>query len=243
MDTHSAKESLHGRKLFQFTKPHQIGSALIETVVIMPILLLLALGAVQWSLIYEAKATVNYATFMAARAGAVDHANPTAIRKGLAKGMIPLFSPDKNVKGLVKTYATALIDVNAFSSIKILNPTREAFQDFGVLPKNSSVKEIPNLSLHVQSDNIGSQSGVNLQDANLLKLEIMYGYKLKVPFIGPVISTVTKWFTTDPVKLAMLADNRIPIHATTTVRMQSEARDNSLIQSRQQVDDAFKSSE
>ncbi|HEC28369.1 MAG TPA: pilus assembly protein, partial [Gammaproteobacteria bacterium] len=50
------------------------GTSLTETLIILPVFLMLTLGALQTALIFEAKSSVNYATFMSARAGAVDHA-------------------------------------------------------------------------------------------------------------------------------------------------------------------------
>ena len=48
----------------------QRGAAVTEMVVVLPALLLVGLGAIQWALIYEAKSTLNHAAMMAARAGA-----------------------------------------------------------------------------------------------------------------------------------------------------------------------------
>ena len=50
------------------------GVSLTETLIMMPVFLMLTLGALQYALIYEAKSSLEYATFMSARAGAVDHA-------------------------------------------------------------------------------------------------------------------------------------------------------------------------
>ena len=63
----------------------QHGSAIVETVIALPILLVVILGAIQFGLIYEAKATLNHASLQAARAGAVNNAQPEALRNGLAK--------------------------------------------------------------------------------------------------------------------------------------------------------------
>lgn len=107
------------------------GSSLVETLVALPVLLLVSLGAVQWALIYEAKANLEYAALMAARAGAVEHADADAIRKGLARGLLGLYSPPKNLAGAVRTLRTRVLpDVTDYTRIRILNPTVEAFDAF-----------------------------------------------------------------------------------------------------------------
>ena len=180
---------------------------------------------------------------MAARAGAVDHAQQNSISLGLAKSLAPLYSPDKNAAGLARTIARVRGELAVFSKISILNPTPEAFNDFAVRDPKTGQQEIPNEMLHVASTRVGGSSGVNIQDANLLKLQVLYGYKLQVPFVNKVITTITRWFTTDPVKLAYLTQGRLPILATSTVRMQSRAWKNGWMQAKKSVDDAVKAAE
>ena len=84
----------------------------------------------------------------------------------------------------------------------------------------------------------GKKSKLNIQDANLLKVQVLYGYKLKVPFVNSVISVVGSWFTRDPLKLAYFSQRRIPILASSTVRMQSRAWDNDWILKRADIDRA-----
>ena len=128
---------------------HARGAALIETVVVLPVLLLVGLGALQWALVYEAKTALNYATFMGARAGALDHANPQAIRVGFARGIAPLYSPDANAAGQLTAMGKVGTDILAKQvHFAIINPTREAFTDFGQdLNGDGRVEEIPNNDL------------------------------------------------------------------------------------------------
>ena len=202
------------------TKLRMTGVSLTETLVMMPVFLMLTLGIIQFALIYEAKSSLDYATFMGARAGALDHAKQGAISEGLAKSLSPLFSPDlHNQAALQATIAKARAEIAAFSDIKIINPTTEAFDDFGI--NENGQQAIPNGMLHVRDPKPGDRSRVNIQDANLLKVQVLYGHRLQVPFVNRIISTVTSWFTIDPVKLAYLHQQRLPILATATVRMQS----------------------
>jgi YD repeat-containing protein len=229
---HADTSTRHRRTLTSGVRAR--GVAIVETVIALPILLVVILGAIQFGLIYQAKATLNHAALQAARAGAVDHASPEALRSGLARGLLPLYSPDSSLEAVVATIARIETDLAASARIRILNPTREAFDDFAETVED--LRELPNDRLHVRSTAIGARSGLNIQDANLLRVEITYGYELKVPLVN--------WFITrtllatrgtrapDAFTQQLLRRTRLPISATSTVRMQSSARLNELVVSR-----------
>ena len=222
----------------------QRGAAVTEMVVVLPALLLVGLGAIQWALVYEAKSTLNHAAMMAARAGAVDHASPTSMKLALARGLVPLYSPDKGATLLdTDAYLRAGLDVfGPFTRVNIINPTSEAFADFGMDETGQGENEIPNLRLHLKETAPGRASGINVQDANLLKIQILHGHKLKVPFVGPILAQAAALTTTDPDRLLMLADNRLPMLTTATVRMQSAARESNLLANVEEIDLALKNS-
>ena len=201
------------------------GVAIVETVIALPILLAVILGAIQFGLIYQAKATLNHASLQAARAGAVAHAQPEALRNGLARGLAPLYSPESSIEGVTQTIARINGELMTEARIRILNPTREAFEDFG--EDVDGVREIPNDRLHARSTTVGALSGINIQDANLLRVEVTYGYELKVPLVNWFIARVllaTRRDSFGAFEQQLLRRIRLPIVATATVRMQSPAR-------------------
>ena len=240
------------------------GSSMVETLIALPVLLLIGLGVVQWAFIYQAKTTLNYATFMAARAGAVDHADEGTIKEALARSLVPLYSPDKTVEGLATAYAQAYgdvinipVDINGKeldaskifnrTELKILNPTQEAIDDFQVEGKKDV---LPNFRLWQADTKLGDKSKVNIQDANLLKLQVVYQYKLKVPYVGRIIASLVHMATASDGwsvnakshsiywRGFELADSQghIPILASATVRMQSTAHRNDLMVSVKEAD-------
>jgi hypothetical protein len=242
------------------TGKHQTrGAALVETLVAVPLLLLLGMGLIQWALIYEAKSTLDYATFMAVRAGAVDHASPETIKSTLARSLVPLYSPDKSVQGLGKKLLLANADIRnpLITKLRILNPTQEAFEVFS---EDDKPNVLPNYRLWQASTAVGPSSRVNLQDANLLKLEVTYSYELKVPYVGRIIAALVnnvnaddgwtvqgkphsaEWLRLEKQEQLRLKAStylakhalmpRIPILASATVRMQNTAHKNSLMVSR-----------
>lgn len=212
----------------------QRGAAMIETIVALPVLWLMIGGAIELGLLFQAKATLNHATLQAARAGMVNNASPPALQEGLVRGLLPLYSPPSSPTGVLQTLASEVLpDVQAHSRIRILNPTQEAFVDFGVIEDGQL--ELPNDELHRAPTTTGTLSNVNVQDANLLRVEVVYGAPLRVPFVAELITatlSLTNASQFDAFEQGLLAAGRLPILATATVRMQSPARPNSFMVSR-----------
>ncbi|MBT3058092.1 MAG: DUF2235 domain-containing protein [Candidatus Thiodiazotropha sp. (ex Lucina pensylvanica)] len=197
-----------------------------ELLVSLPALLLMGLGGLQTALLFDAKTTINYATFEAAREGAVNHAQSDAMREQLGLRLAPLFGGDGSADRAISAITRASLDVQdrRFTEIEIINPTIEAFDEFGreiVDPRTGHVHfGIPNSHLRWRQRDIGS-SGVNIQDANLLKVKVTYGYQLKVPLMDRVIPAVMRMV--DPGNSQYYNARRLPITSVATVRMQSDA--------------------
>jgi len=205
------------------------GAAIVEAIVALPVLLVVILAAIQFGLIYQAKATLNHASLQAARAGAVSNAAPDSIYKGLASGLLPLFSPERSVAGAVTTIAGIDAQLATDARVRILNPTREAFDDFA--EDVDDRRELPNDRLHARSTDEGNASGLSIQDANVLKVEVTYGFPLRVPIVNWFISRVLLHANRDPdpFNRQLLTRTRLPILASATVRMQSPARLSELV--------------
>ncbi|MFV0478335.1 MAG: TadE/TadG family type IV pilus assembly protein, partial [Parahaliea sp.] len=69
------------------------GAAVVESLIALPIVIFLIMGAAEWARIYEGKTTLDHASVQGARAGAVDHAQVAAIQAGIARGMLPFYAP------------------------------------------------------------------------------------------------------------------------------------------------------
>ena len=201
----------------------QKGGATAEFLISVPALLLLGLGGLQSLFIYDAKTTLTYATFEAAREGAVTHAQTRNMRGELGVRLAPIYGGDGTAGEALESMAESALDAYnpLFTKIEVLNPTREAFDDFGVNNAANGKREIPNDNLKSRSRAVGARSGVNIQDANLLKIKVTYGYKLEVPVINTILPAIMKWF--DPGNIVFYLAGRIPVTAVATVRMQSAA--------------------
>lgn len=236
------------------------GASTVEFAIATPVFLLLALGAFQWLQIYQAKMTLNHATFMAARAGSLNNGDVEVMQGALAQYLAPLYGPASGntldtiaVTGLVPQGSAANLrcidtsalvlpltslerdvdeqnkttchDVTAHSLIRIINPTREAFDDFSAdVNEDGVAEEIPNVDLNLYPSNtVGSASGVNIRDANLLKIEVRYAPEMKVPFVKYIFAYAILKFTEQPntYEAQKLFHMRIPIRSSSTVRMQT----------------------
>jgi uncharacterized membrane protein YgcG len=124
--------------------------------------------------------------------------------------------------------------------IDILSPTRRMMaNDFGVMRayvggSNSSTKErvIPNDNLSYRDTRL--INGVNVQDANLLKIKVTYLYELKMPltryFFTPLMNAnlTRTLFGGEAVGNTADLGWRVPLVAYATVRMQSDFKAASL---------------
>jgi hypothetical protein len=220
------------------------GVSTVEFLVVFPLAALLVLGLIQAGFIYMAKLTLNHATFMAAREGSLHNADMTTIRNALTRGLIP-FRQDSTQTNMAKRLTKASLEVNTieqpFLSVDRLAPNDDTFKDFGVKDPTTKATYIPNDHLEWRTLGTGPTSKVNIRDANLLKLNVMYGYEMKVPLISGVIKRMMCGGTTgvaawgdvnvlDSVYkgignqcLRYYLFNRIPLQATAIVEMQSPA--------------------
>jgi len=211
------KQAIHG------PRRTQKGAALIEWVIVGPLALFLLMAIIEIGFWMMAKSALNYATFEAARSGAVEHADLTRIKTAFEKAMVPFYGGGLNTDEINKTYVTAVIpDINAsFSTLEIVNPTHAVFEDFGVI--EAGRYQVPNDNLAYRVNFVGAKSAQSIQDANLLKIKVIYGYKLKIPLVRTVIVNLLKIATVNEQTLLMYSANRIPIETQAIVRMQSAA--------------------
>ncbi|MBC7414662.1 MAG: DUF192 domain-containing protein [Herminiimonas sp.] len=211
----------------------QRGSAMIEFAVVGPIITLLGLATLQYGMLFFAKNQFNHASFMAARAGSTGNAKFSTIQDAYTRALIPLYAKGTTAADLQDAYADAGNAVSKYTRIEVLNPTQESFADFNdeALQKQLGIggttpRVIPNGGLAFRHASVvRASSGQNIQDANLLKLRITHGFKLKVPLMGLIYSRYLQWLDTgaSTFNTEMIKDQRIPVVTHVTLRMQSDA--------------------
>lgn len=197
------------------------GQSMVELVIITPVLLFLLLSVIQAVLLYRMKSTLDYAALMAARAGAVSGVGRNDMRAGLAKGMMPLYAHGTGQLALETAFGKAYADLLLYGHITVINPTRAAWGNFKERQYNGQYA-LPNDTLAYRSDAVGS-SGVNVQDANILKIKVVYDAPLVVPFVGWVLGGKSKYLKPGTFESSPLQPltGRLPIESYAIVRMQS----------------------
>jgi hypothetical protein len=240
------------------------GQSMVEFVIVVPTILFVILAAIQVGLIYQAKATLNLATFHAARAGSLSNADMDAIKQGLVEGLSPLYTYGTTLTDQIAGYAKAkgevegteqravVVGVATSSSsatgtlgvfnpegghapsmrvgppsiIEILNPSTEVFTDHGeddVDDDGNAIRLIPNDNLMFRSDDASGSSSINIQDANLLKIRVVFGYHLFVPLANTVIISLLRAADTGGAFSVFHDAQRFPLTSYATARMQTPA--------------------
>jgi len=196
--------------MIRFVK--QSGQSMTEFIIVFPVLFLLIFGALQFALLYHAKITLNYATFLAARSGAVSNAHIGIMENALARGMAPLYTHCDTAAEVIRARDQVRTEITSgFAFIEILNPPMQAFNNpattgsirdgskplvvnTGITPQD---RVIPNDNLMFRPTTPGA-SGQSIQEANLLKIRAHYCYPLFVPLIDRLlVKIMTQTANTD----------------------------------------------
>ena len=192
------------------------GQAMTEFIIVFPVLFILIFAAFQFTLLYHAKITLNYATFLAARSGAVSNGHLGIMENALARGMAPLYTHCADAAEVKRARDHVRDEIAAgFAYIEIINPPSSAFS--GTVTPGSSTREgtkplivdtginpqdvvIPNDNLMFRPTTL--RPGLSIQDRNLLKIRAHYCYPLYVPFIDTLLVNImtlpTNTDKTDP---------------------------------------------
>ena len=171
------------------------GQAMIEYVIVFPVMLVLIFGTLQFALLYQTKIQLNYAAFEAARSGAVNNAKRWALQAGTVRGLVPLHTHGVGRNWLRWARSKVWDQINAtppLIDIQILNPSAAAFTSHGVT--NGAEVYIPNDNL-MYRDATPRGSGisrVSIQDANLLKIRVQYCVEMHVPFVNRMINAMLR---------------------------------------------------
>lgn len=211
----------------------QWGQSLPEFLIAVPVFLFLLLLIFQLVLIYRAKTTLDYAALEAARAGAVNNADVGEMKGGLARGLMPLYATETGVAGTYKAWIKTKADLVLNADIEIVSPTRQTWDEFKERQYDGKFA-LPNDNLAFRRRTIGA-SGVNVQDANILKIRVRYDYPLIVPFVDRVMRGRSDYVESsgffDPGNVnlkdpllsgpVMGSHFRIPLESYAIVRMQS----------------------
>ncbi len=181
------------------------GAAAIEWLVVAPALLAVGFGVLQAALLMHGRSSVEYAAFQGARAGAVRHADPEAIIEGMAIGFIglrdaALAAAPVSVSGPAAQAILVEELASGVAAWRQLRPTPADFADWAVPARDeegrplAGIIEIPNDNLRFRGSASGPGSGRSLVEANLLEIELVYAWPMRVPLIGSLAVRWMEWF-------------------------------------------------
>lgn len=177
----------------------------------------------------------------------VGNLNRSSVWDGMVAGMMPLFgSKNPDDKKLLYYYGRAYSDLLKSSCIEYLNPTQQAFLDWGFIEfsgENRYLYQIPTDTLRYRKpltyyDNVtkktetdallrGTVSNKTLAEANVLHLRINYGYRLSVPVVNVLLlegyraAIKVSGRTLNGFETAMLDVGKLPLKAEGAVGMQT----------------------
>jgi TadE-like protein len=229
---------------------------MVEFVIAGPIAILLIMALIQVGLLMIARQILNEAAFEGARLGASEHAKKSEVVRAIKTRLLPFYQD-----GTISDPATRLIKATAaeFSDIDVnltmpyvlrvkrLSPPDSAFNaapsGFGIKVDDGNgnqVTAIPNDNLEFR--NYSSNAGLSIQDANELRIKVVYAYKLKVPLMKAVFRAVicgldsgVDAFGRGNIDSTVIAENLnldcpmyydrgyVPLTVFATVQMQSDA--------------------
>ena len=203
---------------------------MVEFTIIAPVLLLLGLAILQYSLLYVAKNQINHAAFMATRAGSMHNATAQSISTAYLRNLAPLYGGGGNAAGVAAAVGRASVDMQGNYRIELINPGKASFTDFNdpalQAALKTSARVIPNAGLAMRDPSVvKTASKQNIFDANLLKVRITHGYRPGVLLVSNVFAKALLAADdgSDAFVSRQLAAGRVPISTDITLHMNSDA--------------------
>lgn len=139
------------------------GAGGVEFLVALPVMLMLGLLIWQWGLVMQARAVIDYAAREAARSGALGHALPEAIERGMTSGLAPLWVSNSDLAGPASAFPASVVRFSVAAregwlSWRQLSPTRASFADWGTPSAAGTPSDALGSVLEIPIDNSGLRS-------------------------------------------------------------------------------------
>jgi hypothetical protein len=175
--------------------PHQFGQAMTEYVIVFPVMIVLVFGTLQFAFLYHTKTQLNYAAFEAARSGALNNAQRWALNAGLIRGLAPVHTHNEG-RGWLRWARSKLWDdlENGLLEVQIINPSPESFARHGIVVDGDDgpITLIPNDNLMYRDATPKGDPRQTIQDANVLKIRVLYCAEMHVPFVNRMINALLR---------------------------------------------------
>lgn len=181
------------------------GQAMTEYIIVFPVMLVLILGTLQFALLYQTKIQLNYAAFESARSGSLNNARQWALQAGFVRGMVPLYTHGNQTTDIVgvstgrqwlrwaRSKVWDDIDAGGLIEIQIINPSADAFEKHGIDIDGGKVIPNDNLMYRDAKPKGTDDIKISIQDANLLKIRVLYCTEMIVPFVNRMINSLLRF--------------------------------------------------
>ena len=181
----------------------QTGAGAIEAIMVLLLFACLLGGLLEMTRVFRTKHTLATATFMAARAGALHHAQSAPMDAELARSMAPAYAfGRRDSEGVSKALAraAAMLALPGIGT-EVISPTRPVFEQLArrqwirrsdeasyrwqsVIP-NDNLRHRPRQGAMIDTDH--GQRPVLLQDANLIRVRSLWCHRLVVPGLDRLV--------------------------------------------------------
>lgn len=189
----------------------------------------LCLGMVQLALLLEENHYLDLAAFQGARMAAMANGDLEVARRAFARTALLLHvdasSPVESGNVTPRAgsaYARAMADLTRYARFRVLSPGADAQNDFARWRDGRRV--IPNDSLQFRPATPGRASGMSVQDANILRIEVRYCRPLIVPFVRQLLLGTVRRIDPDPFNQYCYSQQRVPVRSQGASPMQSDFR-------------------
>ncbi len=219
----------------------QSGTSLIEFSIVAVPVLLLGMGSIEASQWFFTRQALSLALLEAGRAAITAHARPAAIEAAFEQALLPLFadaSEHRSNQRLHNALAERRLLTDAAAwRIEILSPSPQAFTDFSdpalAIAQETGLRAINNNYLAEQARRTtargrapadGSESGLNILQANTLVLRLTYLHEPILPGIKGLVRLLGSQGNSYG-QNAMARGGYIPVVRTVALVMQSHPVD------------------
>jgi hypothetical protein len=171
------------------SRDSQRGQAAIESALVLPLFMFLLLGALQLSLMHQARILAKYAAYKAARVGALTSADHTRMERAALAVLLPtikhkaaVFSADTATK-FAESFAEVMLNqmpegYMQYVEIKICSPTKDMLGSGNDVDFDS---ETTVASTEGRTDGMDAQ-GWKDWDRGRLSIQLTYNYRMVIPF-------------------------------------------------------------
>lgn len=192
-------------------KRSQLGQAMVETVIVLPVFIFFLLGMIQMTMMHQARLMLEYAAFNAARVGSVWNADPFKMRQAALLSLISTRPswPVIGGVGKIEDYGDLILAAGKLTAANAINSALgEADLSSGLL----SLVKVDVLS-PTQADFGSDQEEIDFDQGGdkfevrrlgQLTIRVTYFYSLVIPFANWVIWNT--WYMARSVGFGQAAD-------------------------------------